>query len=150
MQLSLRLCFLRSFLHSYKQTTNTTELKFLEFDLQHLDATPRTWIIPTPKDTTYGNVHISPSGDRLLWRIESREYRFFDRCIHFIIPIFKMKEIFTVSWRVSKLDGSGVREISCHVVPSAGYEKDAIPEWTPDGKHVSFIYNDVLYRITAE
>jgi hypothetical protein len=128
---------------------NTTEYELYEFDLAHPDRGPRTWKIPTPKDATYGRINASPDGERLLWVVSLDLTTGLDRLLHRLFPKLCPAERHAASYRISKLDGSGMREIGRVDMPHWYLLGAPVLKWMPDGKHLSLVHNGVMYRIPA-
>jgi len=129
---------------------NTTAYELYEFDLAHPEKTPRTWNIPTPKEATYGGIRVSPQGDRLLWVVSIDTTTGLDRLLHKGFPKLFTAERHIASYRISRLDGSGLREIVRLEIPNWYLMGAPALKWMPDGKHLSVAYKGVLYIIPVD
>jgi hypothetical protein len=121
-------------------------VKVFEFDIKTGKSPPRVHSIRLPKGARADELVLSRQGDRLAWKF------YFDRVAS---DAANTKPISTIELWVSKLNGSEMRRIGAQQVKRANnsiYEKD-FPYglcWTPDGKQLSFLYQQALYLISVD
>jgi hypothetical protein len=98
------------------------------------------------------------SGHRLAWLLDAtRASRLLAWLHHWVGAIPARPYRRTELW-VSRPDGTGLREIGyVPLPPSASTDYDAgvayaprLPAWLPDGKHVSFLYENTLWTIPVD
>jgi hypothetical protein len=98
-------------------------------------------MIRLPRGARADELVLSRQGDRLAWKF------YFDRRA---TTALSARAISTVEIWVSDIDGSGMRCVGAQPVNRATdkiYEWD-FPfglRWTPDGKQLSYLYQDALY-----
>jgi len=68
--------------------------------------------------------------------------------LHRILPRIPATPRITEGLWVSRVDGTGMREIG-HVSGANDRCLEDI-EWLPDGKHISFVYRGMLYTVPTE
>lgn len=97
----------------------------------------------------YGAVP-SPGGDRIAWQLGS-PYDHTSRGVsEYMSPPSKRLPL---GYWISRADGSGLRPLG-HLRPDPRgavwqYEHLGGLRWTPDGRHLSFVYNGVLYTVSV-
>jgi len=112
-------------------------------DEYQVDANPRRlhhWMPVLPNTVESTENAISPQGNRIAW---------------VVIPSAENPPTQAALY-ISRMDGSDLQEVGQLALPS--FEEGTGPsftrfphelKWLPDGKHLSFIYQDVLYTVPA-
>lgn len=136
-----------------KNPSRPSICSFIDLDLKNLNAATRTWDARIPPDAQQGVTELSPQNDRILWNVKCTETSKIDMFLHRFFPQWKTHSYETIHWRISRLDGSGLREIA-HFQPNSGaHRKDMdepYPSWVPGGKKLSFIYRETLYVLPVD
>ena len=98
------------------------------------------WTVSIPSTEERREMQISPDGRRIAWIV--------------ITPTDSQKSQ-RVAVNISSLDGGAMQEVG-HLLSPATEEAEPPFErypnemkWLPDGRHVSFIYHDILYVLPA-
>jgi hypothetical protein len=93
-------------------------------------------------------VRLSPQGDRLLWYFQIYHVPPFVQIARRLrIPYLDITQSVEV-W-VSQLDGSRPRRVGA-LNPSSHDHLARPVEWTPDGHHIGFVYDGVLWTKPVE
>lgn len=124
---------------------NMTQLNFVELDMKQQGTPLRTWSIPVPQDVQQGRVYPSPQHDRLLWVTYSQNVNFLETIIQRVIPHYNSHTHILIRWQISVLNGKNIRDVVRHEVADPKHDHLSMPQWNPDGKRLSFIYNNALY-----
>jgi len=97
-------------------------------------------------------VVLSPDGKRLAWKLHARENGAGSGLLARLLAYFGARPRAMISLWVSRLDGSDFHEIGHEEAPPMHVWPEAIREaqWTPDGRHVSFLFQDALWTVPAE
>jgi hypothetical protein len=107
-------------------------LEIGEWDLQHPGSAKRMYKIPVGKDAKISAVRFSSGGKRVACLYSAKNRR---------------------SWqiRVSNLDGTNVHDVTGLPLVS-GDNEFAISQldWSPDGKRLSFVYDDSIWVVPAD
>jgi hypothetical protein len=137
---------------NWRRGVNLYEYASLDEDGKPSGGRPvrHTSVRPPPGATVEG-VQLSPSGDRLLWHFDGLEGPTFGRnwlprLLPFTASYYQPHRVTRLA--VSRLDGSGLREIGRQEVMRN--ESFGDYRWTPDGKRICFRYQDAVYTIPAD
>lgn len=115
---------------------------------------PRTIICPVPIDASgVREVLLSPAGDRIAWFMDFEQQASYPPWMWFVrYSFFRIERCATHTglW-TSRVDGTDIQELGRLIVGTDSYGgKD--PEklrWLPDGKALSFVYDNTLWTIDA-
>jgi len=128
------------------------DFSFAIADLRNPTSTPRIWTV-TPQHNTIGaRVTLSNSGDRLIWVQEQEYVSPFDRLLQRLMPGRQPKSSYKITWSISRVDGSDIREVACYDTHDAA-ELDQTSLWpvlTPDNQYLSFIKNGWLCVVPVD
>jgi hypothetical protein len=124
---------------------NAKQMTFSEMNINQTQIPVRSWSLPVPQDATQGHIVPSPQHDRLLWEFDTENVPRLDLAIHKVFPQYKVHWHTIERWQTSRMDGKDRKSIARFEMPQ-GYRGSAPSlQWTPDGKHLSFIYHNALY-----
>ena len=125
---------------------------FAEVDVGEPTVITRTWSIPRQRDVIAAHVLLSDSGNRLLWVVESSYEHPLERFIRRFLPNLKHGPGYRVTWSVSSIDGSNMREVTYYDIPDPA-ELDNPKQWprlTPDDHFISFYRGSWLWVVPVE
>ena len=132
---------------------NTNGLDFADYDLNHPSLPPQTWKAKPPPDIDYGSAIVSPQGDRLFWQAGKTTVSPLEDLIHRAFPSFKVHPQRFAKLFVSDIRGNGMHEIAAYRTQAVSQRTPGVsspPQWTPDGKNISFAMNGKLYTVPAD
>lgn len=120
-----------------------------DFNLNAPDAPARSWTVPVPPDAAHFKGTVSPTHDKILWMVESNHIRFPYNAMQHLPGSLKQKLKYSERWMISDLQGHGMRTIAEFQIDDLYFNRLNMisPEWTPDGKNVSFIFEGGLYLL---
>src|SRR5262249_25318985 len=122
--------------------------EFLAVDLTANPPTVKNLPFAVPPNADIEEIALSPQGDRLAWKTNTwNDWR--SALSAFTSGQPQGRNIIYAIW-VSRLDGSGMRELGSERLTTAGGSPIEHLRWLPDGKSVSFVYNNALYTIPAD
>jgi hypothetical protein len=107
--------------------------------------------IPTPPQADVSEVRMSPDARRLAWQVRPDRPTLLTGLGEFLTPWQRGGPARDALW-VSGIDGREMRQIGAiEVERGIDYDSNlSLWRWTPDGKHLSFFYNDGLYIVPVE
>lgn len=132
-------------------------IPFAEFGLYPNCPPRRLYDLTAPGDASaVMDVALSPRGDRLAWAFAYTPVPLGIRALR-RSRLFRGREPSSFGLCVSRVDGSAMRDLGRLSSPGdRGLPYWAAPgrlrclRWTPDGKRVSFLYEDGLYTVPAD
>jgi len=115
---------------------------FSEVDLTGNSATARRFVIALPTEGTASDVHVSPDGTRLVWLIEA-PWTAGERTYSIWTSDLEGNDFANIGWADSRTEPRKQKadEKRCY------FPRDV--QWSPNGQHISFIYGDDLYTVSA-
>lgn len=134
---------------------NIPKLEFMEFDIEQIGNSVHRFSIPVPKELDYGGAILSPKGKQILWAgVCSKETSLRKLLSKYIPSIPSDHKNVEKGW-VSNLDGSGMHEIGYYEIPAYAPNRPPLPwiidpKWSPDGKHIEFLFKDTVYAVPAD
>ncbi|MCW3095808.1 MAG: hypothetical protein JWL77_1426 [Chthonomonadaceae bacterium] len=125
---------------------------FVEFNLKDPDKKGRIWTVPVPEDAASFYCQAGPGHDRLLWTVQSNRMPPLSAITQKLPRPFKRSSRYLCRWMVSNLDGHNMHTIAEFEISDLYFNRPDLisPQWTPDGKHISFEYKNALYLMAAE
>ena len=125
---------------------------FVEFNLNEPNKKCRVWTVPVPADAASFYCQASPTHDRLLWIVQSNRTTPLCRDPQKLPRPFKQPTRYLCRWMVSDLDGRNMHTITEFEISDLYFNRPDLvsPQWTPDGKHVSFEYKSALYLMPVD
>ena len=132
---------------------NRSEMEIVEIKENSPEKILKSWVLKPPSDCDSGWVAVSPNGDLLLWVMKQTRYKGLDSLLHRLFPKLTLHSTLTSTWKVSKLDGSELREIAHYPlmpVSNKAAKPEPFPVWMPGGKSVSVQKDDMLYVVPVE
>lgn len=140
---------------------NVPTMSLLEVSLGRTVRLVRTFSPTLPPGGGSGSFQLSPQGDRLFWNVFYKEtVSPLQARIHHFLPFVPGGGAIAQRCWVSRLDGSGMKEIGYNFPPAAARRPNTNPpsiegwiydpKWTPDGKRISFYYNGRIMTMPAE
>lgn len=103
---------------------------------------------PEGRDSEVDDVVLNPSGSRLAWRFTAHHTPFLYSFLKSLYNVFGIHDNTTVSLWTSKTDGSEMHELGSVNLKSPVPQPQLL-HWTPDGRNLSFQYDEKLYSIPA-
>jgi hypothetical protein len=122
-----------------------------EFDPAAPATHPKSWNVTMPPESVRGRLILSPSTDRILWIVEKQSSGLSSWLSRFQWG-YNRPYSGDEALYVSQLNGTGMKQIFS--APTQRQRRGAnvtikVPltdlQWLPDGKHISFVYEDSLY-----
>ena len=115
-------------------------------------------LIPVPQNESREISVLSPKGDKILVITSRSAFNFWEKAMAKIHSVFPSKTtIERREWYVYSLDGNRKRLVYSNYVYSSRARYRELPgtgiggvQWTPDGKHLSFIYQGMLYLLQVK
>jgi hypothetical protein len=129
---------------------------FVTCDFAPVPGAPfKKWAITLGPEVSYSSQRVlSPDKDHIAWKVVCRRSSPFLTMLGRVFSRLRSEPRETAEIWVSRLDGSGMREIghlNLHLGPnSVGEKTPSEIRWTPDGKKLSYIYKDTLYTVPVE
>ena len=146
-----------SHLPNVGSSTNYPTMTLRSFRVAQPDAVPETWQVQAPHDIDYGTVVASPNHRHLLWTVGTFRPTPLSALLHRLLPSHELVTVAKTYRFLSDLQGNHLHTIlenttDPSIMRSDGTRTD--PElsivWTPDSKHLSFIYQKQLYYVPVE
>ena len=91
---------------------NLDKMEIIEVDENNPETLLNKWVLKLPPDSLVGRVIASPTGDRLLWVLTQYQYWGLFSFLHNLFPKLSLNTTSSEVWKVSKLDGSEMKEIA--------------------------------------
>ena len=110
------------------------------------DIVPQAWTVSAPA-ATYGVAIASSDNSHLLWITSTRKPAPMDQWLHRLFPRRKVAIKNSSDYYISDLHGNHRRRI---LEGGLNRVENLYPTWTPDSKHLSFLYKDKLYLIPID
>lgn len=138
---------------------NVPQVSLIEVSLESPSRVVCTYSPTLPSGAGGGFIALSPKGDRLFWgAICATKISPIQVAIHRLLPFIRGNGTIVERGWVSHLDGSHMKEVGFYEMPigrpSRIHPRAPIliyaPKWTPDGKRISFIYEDRIMTIPAD
>jgi len=125
---------------------------FVEFNLKDPNRKATVWTVPVPGDAASFFCQPSPGHDRLLWIVQSNRMPLLVTMTQKLSRPFKQPTCYLCRWMVSDLHGHNMRTLAEFEISSLFFNRPDLisPQWTPDGKHVSFEYQSALYLMNVD
>ena len=125
---------------------------FVEFNLKDPNRKGKVWTVPVPEDAASFHCMVSPTHDRLFWIVQSNRMPLLVTMTQKLPKFFKQRPRYLSRWMVSDLDGRNMRTLAEFEISDLFYNRPDLisPQWTLDGKHVSFEYQSALYLLDVD
>ncbi len=105
----------------------------------------RTWQASVPLDMEFGYATVSPDNQRLLWLTAIVKPSLFTQWLTRLFPARMKVSPARSSYYLSDLHGQNM-----HRILDDRRGRTYSLAWTPDSKHLSFVYNEQLYLIPVD
>lgn len=138
---------------------NVPRMSLVEVSLEKPGSTVHTYSPAVPAGAGIGYIVVSPQGDRIFWGAlcGAKASPLVARIHRWLKFVPAGDSVIERGW-VSRLDGSGMKEIGFYALPAAALSPSSSaqvawinnPKWTPDGKRISFVYRDRIMTIPAD
>jgi hypothetical protein len=102
------------------------------------------WKGQSPAQFDLAYYSISPRGDQLLWHGMRLRPNSLEAFIHKCVPAYRIRPVRQDIWYTTRMDGSGREEVGVYN-HSLAMTASLQLQFTPDGSHLSFIYQGGLY-----
>ncbi len=139
---------------SYRAITTSTRVSISELNLASGFSPTRTYSVQIPQGRYACDVITAPRGDQIAWKFAFENHEGVIDVLSRWLPRFRAP-CQTVALYVSSVNGSNMHDLGR--MESIDNKSDEVfmrePDyikWTPDGKHLSFIYRDSLYLVSTE
>ena len=118
--------------------------------------------IPVPKRSQHNSYYVSPQGDKIAWEIVTLSSDRMGEWLQKYLPFLKVQphNLKRTELWVCNLDGTDMHEIGCLPHPKDQEVEAFLPGrlspdfwsivWLPDGKQLSFEYEDKLYTVPVD
>jgi hypothetical protein len=129
------------------EATNYPGLTLRAFQTAHPTMAPQTWQASVPGNASFGAAIASPDNKHLLWINFVYTPPLMDQWMHRLFPNRPLAANQRMDFYLTDLRGNHRRPILV-----GGFNKVQYldPIWTPDSKHLSFIYKDQLYLVPID
>ncbi len=124
-------------------------IEFVDFGLGPHTAPPHHVMITPPRTRNRPDVVLSPDGRRLAWLVTGEDITHVNHPFGSYHEDDRTTFLGTQEVWVSRVDGTRMKRLGwllTHPYSGDGVDAEAL-RWTPDGKHLSFIYRDGLYIV---
>lgn len=120
-------------------------LRMARLDPAHPEVRPERWKVRVPEQGDSGTGLLSPEGDRILWCVLDFRLLALNETLQSRLWGFPILTGTRYHWLVSGLHGENMHEFATYSEGRAEPYPYDIPQWMPDGKHISFIHKNTLY-----
>ncbi len=119
----------------------------------------QTWQAQVPKDIEFGTAIASPDNRLLLWSCSTSRHTSLSEWLHRLFSERKIVTVVKTNWFLSDLQGKNMHPILEDVIGNDALfqEDDGRTDsptlsfsWTPDSKHLSFLYKRQLYFVPVD
>ncbi|MCW3098423.1 MAG: hypothetical protein JWL77_4041 [Chthonomonadaceae bacterium] len=117
------------------------------FAMAHPTVVQETWQAKVPAGMTFGTAYPSPDNKHLLWVVGKQRATPWSDWLGQVNVRWHKDPTFDMHYFVSDLHGNNVHPVLTNVM---GGTSNWNPVWTPDSKHLSFLYKDQLYFVPVE
>lgn len=124
----------------------------LEFNLNRPRDISRRWSVPIPADAATFLCQASPTHDRLLWIVQSNRMSPLATLTQKLPAPLRQPARYGARWMVSDLEGGNMHTVAEFEISDLYFDRPDLisPQWTPDGKAVSFEYRGALYLLPVK
>ena len=129
------------------QSQNYPSMSLRSLPAAHPGVSERTWTAHAPADMEFGIAYASPDDKHLLWVAVGTKPSPWVQWLRKIVPAWKTTAKVPTRYFLSDLRGSGMHPILNNLM---GQTWNISPVWTPDSRHLSFIYKEQLYLVAVE
>jgi len=118
----------------------------------HLDISrTKTYQIVLPPNKAVWAVAYSPHGDKIAWLLDTEHVSPIAAFMHRFLPSVKVQTDHATACWVCNLDGTDMRKIGSIQTRPEDLESPLKQlRWLPDGKRLSFLYQDALWTVPAD
>jgi hypothetical protein len=117
------------------------------FPIAHPNVVQETWQAKAPTGMTFGSAYASPDSKRLLWAVGKLRATPWSDWLGQLNVKWHKDPTFEMHYFVSDLYGNNMHPVFTNVL---GGTNNWNLTWTPDSKHLSFLYKDQLYFVPVE
>lgn len=122
-----------------------------EYKLDKTLHRTRTWLVKLPPHTMAWEGKIAPAGDRVAWLITTEYVDPALAALHRLLPPVKTYAQSRQELWISRLDGTGMQVLGQTPIGMKNGNQVSVADlrWLPDGRHLSFVYDDALWRVST-
>lgn len=132
---------------SIQTNTASAPLVLHSFRADHMEDVHQTWEVPLPPDIKFGMVTASPDNRYLLWRVGKQKTSPWITWLKRLHIAWRGEEANETYYLISDVHGGNLHPVCTN---PAGITCRCYPAWTPDSRHLSFLYDSKLYLIPVE
>jgi hypothetical protein len=137
---------------SYFQSNNVlsqngTTITVRSFYVSKPEVVRQTWTVPVPPGSEYARAYVSPDRKHLLWLTSTMKPSARSSWFNSLFASRRSTPTVETHFFLSDLSGNNRQPILDDVIRHFG---DIDPSWTPDSKHLSFIYQNQLYLVPVD
>ncbi|MCW3100145.1 MAG: hypothetical protein JWL77_5763 [Chthonomonadaceae bacterium] len=126
---------------------NAPLMEMRSFPLAHPAVGAQKWQANVPPGMNSGTASPSPDRRHLLWNVERLRTSPWNAWLGRVNAKWKIRPTHEKHYFLSDLHGNNMRPVLTNAL---GGSLTLNPTWTPDSKHLSFIYKDQLYLLPIE
>ncbi len=136
---------------SFNNLVENQPFEIVEYGLDTtLHLTQKRSVAP-PRAKTIEETKISPTGDRIAWLVDAAHVDPVLARLRRLLPFLQTSVQPHQELWVSRLDGTGMRVVGQVPILGRNRKPPQVSDlrWLPDGKHLSFAYDDALWTVPA-
>lgn len=107
----------------------------------------KQWQAKVPVGMTYGTPLASPDNTHLLWNVGKQNDDLWRYWLGRLNPRWRQNPTFSTQYFISDFNGEHIHPVLAN---SLGVTRNVAPHWTPDGKHLSFVYQGQFYLVPVD
>jgi hypothetical protein len=140
-----------SHFYNYEPNPGTAQnyplMPMRSFPMTHPTVVQETWQAKVPAGMTFGTAYPSPDNKHLLWVVGKQRATPWSDWLGQVNVKWRKDPTFDMYFFVSDLHGNNMHPVLTNVM---GGTNNWNPVWTPDSKHLSFLYKNQLYFVPVE
>lgn len=135
--------------HGGMASFQTGSFDYIEWDLLVPNGPVRRRPLQSPPGIARAFVALSPRGDRLAWMAQSRNVPPPLEWLHTRFPFLRIPMTHIATLWITKPDGTQPRLLGSERI-RPGQAPPGPIRWTPEGKRISFVYQDTLWAVPVD
>jgi len=126
---------------------NYPSMTLRSFSVANPKTLERQWQATVPPNMQFGLAYVSPDNRHLLWYTAKLADSRWSKWLARLNPKWNKGATFEPHYFLSDLNGNHMHPALTNIM---GGTVNLNPQWTPDSKHVSFVYNNQLYLVPVD